>query len=89
MRPLRPEHITAAVWLVLIVATCASWLLGSEDASSAQIGSVIIIFIAFTKVRLVGLYFMELKYSALALRAIFEVYVVAVWALVTGYYLAG
>jgi hypothetical protein len=88
MKPLRREDITSTVWLVLIVASSGSWLVGSEDASSVQIGSIAIIFIAFVKVRLVGLYFMELKHSVLALRAIFEAYVVALWALVTAFYLA-
>jgi heme/copper-type cytochrome/quinol oxidase subunit 4 len=84
----RREPITSLVWVALIVATCVSWILGSEDAHSAQIGSVGIIFIAFVKVRLVGMYFMELRYSAVTLRAIFEIYVAAAWALVTGFYLA-
>lgn len=79
---------TNMVWLVLVVATLASWTLGAEDAGVARIGSIAILLIAFIKVRLIGLYFMEVRNSPRALRIAFEIYVIASWALITGFYLA-
>jgi caa(3)-type oxidase subunit IV len=50
------------VWVVLIVATAATWTLGTNHGfGNHTLASVAILLIAFIKVRLVGLYFMELR----------------------------
>lgn len=78
-----------AVWLVLILATAISWQLGIDGSptGSHTVASIAVLLIAFVKVRLVGLWFMELKDAPLPLRTIFEVYCLAVASLVIGLYL--
>ena len=73
-------------WLILVVATLASFALGADHGT----GSLVVIgvlAIAAIKVRLVGLDFMELRHAPIPLRAAFEVYCVALWALLSGLYL--
>lgn len=85
------RHSTTVVWAILIAATCSSWWLGSEHGSASTsyaTASVVILAVACIKMRLVGLYFMELKDAPFALRALFEGYVVGVWGLMVGLYWA-
>jgi caa(3)-type oxidase subunit IV len=64
-----------AVWLLLIVATIASWVLGTDHGiSDHTAASIAILLIAFVKVRFVGLYFMELRDAPAVLRTLFEAY---------------
>jgi caa(3)-type oxidase subunit IV len=64
-----------AVWVVLIAATAATWTLGTQHGfGSHTTASVVILLIAFVKVRLVGLYFMELRDAPTVLRGLFEAY---------------
>ena len=56
--------------------------------SSHRAASTLILAVAFTKVRLVGLYFMELREAPTVLRLIFEAYCVVVFAAMLGLYLA-
>jgi len=64
------------VWFLLIVATLATAALGLEQAAggSAAVG-VLLLTIAFVKIRLVGLHFMELGAAPRPLRLLFEGYV--------------
>jgi len=64
------------VWFLLIVATLATATLGLEQAAggSAAVG-VLLLTIAFVKIRLVGLHFMELGAAPRPLRLLFEGYV--------------
>lgn len=72
----RPPSV-AIVWAVLIVATVASWILGAEEGVAPNSAvTLAVLAIAFLKVRLVGLHFMELREAPIALRAIFELWVV-------------
>jgi hypothetical protein len=83
------RHRTTAVWVVLVLATCLSWALGVETRQSASaFATTILMLIAFIKVRLVGLEFMELRSAPLALRLMFEFYVAVVFTVVIGMYLA-
>lgn len=76
------------VWLVLIAATLASWYLGTDHGfSSTAATTVVVMLVAFAKVRLVGLYFMELRDAPLPLRLVFEGYCVAACGAVLGIYL--
>jgi hypothetical protein len=78
-----------AVWLVLIGATLAASVLGSDHATTGHRGvSTLILGVAFVKVRLVGIYFMELRRAPAALRLVFEGYCVVVFAAILGMYLA-
>ena len=79
-----------AVWLFLITATVVSWALGTNHGwvdDETAVG-VIVLVLAFVKVRFVGLYFMELKQAPLPLRALIEVWCVVVCALTVGFFLA-
>jgi Prokaryotic Cytochrome C oxidase subunit IV len=74
-----------AVWTFLIAAAAASWKLGTDHGlgpNGYTLASVLILLIAFVKVRFVGLYFMELREAPMLLRGLFETYCIAVCALV-------
>ena len=61
------------VWGLLIGMTLFSWYFGTDHGiASAEAASVVVLLIAFFKVRLVGLYFMELRHAPIPLRALFE-----------------
>lgn len=47
-----------AVWMILVAATGVSWALGTQQGMhDHKLASVIILLIAFIKVRFVGMYF--------------------------------
>jgi hypothetical protein len=85
------RHRATVIWLVLVLATLVSWFLGTDHGfgSDHRPESVLIMVVAFVKVRLVGLHFMELRNAPAPLRLLFEIYVVVVLALIIGLYLAG
>lgn len=68
------------IWLLLVVASLLSWESMSIAGGDARLGRSAILIIAFLKVRLVGLEFMELRHAPVALRAAFEGWVVLVCA---------
>ena len=77
-----------AVWVILITATGVSWALGTQHGvHHHQLASVIIMLIAFIKVRLVGMYFMELRDAPNVLRGLFEAYCLIVCTLLLGVFL--
>ncbi|KDF01623.1 hypothetical protein Y900_022480 [Mycolicibacterium aromaticivorans JS19b1 = JCM 16368] len=73
-------------WLILVAATLASFALGAEHGTGSLV-AIAVLAIAAIKVRLVGLDFMELRHAPIPLRVAFEVYCVALWALLSGLYL--
>lgn len=78
------------VWLVLLGATGLSWLLGVDDRlgqGAREAATAVILAVAFLKVRLVGLYFMELRRAPQPLRAIFETYCLGLFLTLLGLYL--
>ncbi|GAA1657491.1 hypothetical protein MMUR_25510 [Mycolicibacterium murale] len=70
-------------WLILVVATVASWLVGADHGTGSLV-AVVVLGIAAVKVRLVGLDFMELRQAPMPLRVGFELYCVALWAGLSG-----
>jgi heme/copper-type cytochrome/quinol oxidase subunit 4 len=70
------KNSATLVWIVLMLATCAStwWL--SKDAFSATVGTVVIMVVAAVKVRLVMTHFMELGDAPLPWRLAFDGWVV-------------
>lgn len=64
------------VWMLLVGAATFSWALGTDNGYSSghATASVIIMLVAFLKVRFIGLYFMELRDAPLVLRGLFEGY---------------
>jgi hypothetical protein len=79
----------ATAWAVLVAATGFSWVLSLEQGhGSTTLVSCVILLVAFVKVRLVGLYFMELKKAPLVLRGLFEAYTGIVCAVLIGIYVS-
>lgn len=88
MRTLIRTNSTVA-WLGLVGLTLLSWFLGTDHGfTSAHLveASVVIFVVAVFKVRLVGLYFMELRGAPPGLRVIFEGYCAALLVLLIGMY---
>jgi hypothetical protein len=80
------------VWLVLVAATAFSWILGTGHGlgpGAQHLAGVVILVVAFVKVRFIGLYFMELREAPFALRGVFEAYCAAVCAVVVVLFLLG
>ena len=81
----------SAVWVVLTLATILSWWLGTDHGFSgenaAQYNSIALMVIAFFKVRLVIMHFMEIHNAPLVLRGAMEVWVFGVCATLIGLYL--
>lgn len=68
------------VWIVLMVLTLASLLVGIEQgASAASAAAIFIVGIAMFKIRLIGIHFMDLRVAPIPLRVIFEAYTLAVF----------
>ena len=81
-----------AVWAALVGATILSWELGGQRnvASDPQtLAGVVILVVAFVKVRLIGLYFMELRTAPVVLRLLLEAYVLVACCALIGLYLLG
>lgn len=81
----------SVVWLFLVVATVISWALGTDHGfvGSVRAASLIVLVVAFVKVRFVGLYFMDLRRAPLLLRAVIEAYCLVLCILTIVFYLAG
>jgi len=68
------------VWLALLAATVLTAVVGLEQHDVATAAGLTLLAVAFVKVRLVGIHFMELRTAPTALRALFETYVAGVFA---------
>jgi hypothetical protein len=86
-RDLVPPRV-ALVWAGLVGATLLSWWLGAEHGiSNVRTASVVVLVVAFAKVRFVGLHFMDLRSAPPALRGAFEAWCLTVALLVIVLYL--
>lgn len=65
-----------AVWMILVGATVLTAVLGLEQHGGSTAVGLVLLAIAFVKVRLVALHFMEVRDAPLALRLLVEGYVV-------------
>lgn len=80
---------TLIVWIGLIAATVAAWVLGTDHGiDDAQVASSLVLLIAFAKIRFVGRYFMELRDAPAILVGLFEGWVLVVCGAVVAMYLA-
>ncbi len=73
------------VWLLLIGLTLLSWWLGTNHGLGADrhtAAAIVVMVVAFAKVRLVGRYFMELRDAPRPLLLVFELYCAGVCAVV-------
>lgn len=75
------KHPATLIWALLMLATALSWWLGADSASTGNgvMGlTVLLMAIAFIKVRFVIQYFMEVRRAPLALRLACDGWVVLV-----------
>jgi caa(3)-type oxidase subunit IV len=79
------------VWFALCALTIMSWGLTSNHCfgDHSALAGVVILAVATFKVRLVGLYFMELKGAPRPLRGLFEGYCAGMFGLLTAMFLFG
>jgi heme/copper-type cytochrome/quinol oxidase subunit 4 len=77
----------SAVWMLLMLATCAStwWL--SKDGIAPTTVTVLILAIAAIKVRLIMINFMELGHAPVRWRLLFDAWTVACTAVILIMYL--
>ena len=79
-----------AVWAFLVAVTALSFAVGGgHGAAGHEAATVAVVAVAFVKVRLVGLEFMELRSAPVPLRLLFEGWVVVTGAVLIGLYLSG
>ena len=74
------------IWFLLCALTIVSWALGTNHGVGEGHhlpASLVIFAVAIFKVRLVGLYFMELKMAPRVLRGLFEGYCLGLLGLLT------
>jgi caa(3)-type oxidase subunit IV len=74
------------IWFLLCALTIVSWALGTNHGVGGDhhlSASLVIFAVAIFKVRLVGLYFMELKMAPRVLRGLFEGYCLGLLGLLT------
>jgi hypothetical protein len=86
--PLRDA--VSVAWALLIAATLISWTVGAEHGNghtARQLATAIVLLVAFIKVRMVGMYFMELRYAPAVLRGLFEAWCLLVGACLLAMYL--
>jgi Prokaryotic Cytochrome C oxidase subunit IV len=75
---------TTLVWSGLIAATLMSWFVGVGHELGEAFAGVVILLIAFVKVRFVGRYFMELRHAPFGLVAVFDAWIVVVASALIG-----
>lgn len=77
-----------AVWALLVAATLLSWWLGSGNGIDSHLtASAVVICVATVKVRLIGLYFMEIRDAPRPLRVVFELYCILLLGVLLGTFL--
>lgn len=92
MKALLRDSITP-IWFLLMLLTIVSWFLGTHQSDGAQQGdytAVIGIFVmAFYKVRLVIMHFMEVRNAPIPLRVFCEAWLVVVCGALIFLFLSG
>ena len=77
----------AVAWTVLVVATLASWWLGTDHGLSGEAATIGVLAVAFVKVRVVASTFMEVSSAPRPLAIGVDVYLVTVLAALVVLYL--
>ena len=81
------QSFATLVWVVLMLATGLSWWLGTHQGSGSA--TIVLMLVAFLKVRLIIMHFMEVRGAPLPLRLICEGWVIVTCSAVLGLYLFG
>ena len=86
---IRSNRTATIAWAILAALTVVSWALGTGHGfgDSHTPASLLIFVVAVFKVRVVGLYFMELRDAPIPLRGVFEGYCVLLLGVLVGMYL--
>lgn len=71
---LSEKQLAVVVWAALVAATLISLALGEDWIGHGDVAAALVIVIAFIKVRLVGMHFMELRHAPMPLRLVFQAY---------------
>jgi heme/copper-type cytochrome/quinol oxidase subunit 4 len=79
-------------WLVLMISTLAAWWAGADHGfgdgvDARKAATVFVIVVAFVKIYLVILYFMEVRHAPTLLLRIFQFWCTAVCSGLVGMYL--
>jgi len=80
------------VWALLTTVTLASWLIARDGGASHQINTtltIVVLSIAAIKAQLVIWHFMEVRRAPMWLKATTSGWVIALFALLFGFYFAG
>ena len=78
------------IWMLLVAATAASWAVGHGlGLHAARDAGIAVIVVAFVKVRLVILDFMEIRHAPLTMRIAGESWVAAICTVLILLYLKG
>ena len=81
------------IWLLLMLLTAISWSLGEGvdygENTPTAIFSLLLMFAAIVKVRLVVLHFMDVKIAPAFLRIAMEVWFIVIFLLIALFYLHG
>lgn len=75
-----------AVWLILMVVSVSNWVLGSQRSSlesDSSAAALILLTLAFFKVSLIMQYFMEVRHANNELKVSCNLWLLAVFLLVT------
>jgi Prokaryotic Cytochrome C oxidase subunit IV len=75
------------VWLLLIVATLASFLI-TEDTNAVKLGATAVILIAAFKINMVAAHFMELGWQPTPYRLVISGWIIVVTTIIIGGYWA-
>jgi hypothetical protein len=78
------ERSLSLVFVGLLLLTGSSLWLAEGHSFSGSWPTVLIVTIAGAKLHLVGMHFVELRHAPLALKLIFDGWIVAVWGLIIG-----
>lgn len=77
------------VWMVLVAATVMTAVLGLEQHGGSTAVGLVLLAIAFVKIRLVALHFMEVREAPLPLRLLVEGYAVVTFLVLATIYVTG
>lgn len=76
------------VWLILVAASLSTTWIGDHNLSFAQWGTVIVMLVAAIKTRLILTYYMEINTTPLALRLVYDAWIVLTTAAILYFWFA-
>lgn len=85
----RVEKAVFVVFSVLVAATTTMWWVGEHHWMSRRSSAIFLFVVAFLKIRLVMLYFMELRSAPTAWRLIFDAWCIACCVWLSALYMQG